>query len=258
MRETSVRVAALFDVHGNLPALNAVLDEVASEGFDVVLVGGDVLPGPMPDGCLRRLRDLGDRARFIRGNGDVDVVRMRSGESVARVPEAFHTGLLWCGDRLDDDTAQWVGRWPLTVAFDVDGVGRVLFCHATPRDENEIFTARTPDARLRPLFEGFDAEVVVCGHTHMPFDRRVGEIRVVNAGSVGMPFGDPGAFWTSLGPEGVTLRRTEYDRAAATRAFEQTGYPDAAIMRLMDPPSAEAMMDAFERVALGGATTTDD
>ncbi|MBT8487243.1 MAG: metallophosphoesterase family protein [Gemmatimonadetes bacterium] len=247
-----MRIAALYDVHGNLPALEAVLAEVVGEGFDALVVGGDVVPGPMPDACLSRLRKLGPLARFIRGNGEVDVLRFHGGESPSRVPEAFHTGMRWCADRIDDEAVRWMKGWPLTVRFDVEGLGSVLFCHATPRDENEIFTERTPEDRLLPIFEGLDASVLICGHTHIPFDRRVGGLRVVNAGSVGMPFGRRGAFWVSIGPDGVTLRRTDYDLAAATRAAAATGYPDAAIMRLEDPPDAGTMIDAFERVALGG------
>lgn len=247
-----MKIAALYDVHGNLPALEAVLADVAEEGFDAVVVGGDVVPGPMPEACLSRLRELGPLARFIRGNGEVDVLRFRVGESPARVPDAFHPGMRWCADRLDEEAARWMSDWPLTECFDVEGLGSVLFCHATPEDENEIFTERTPEDRLLPVFEGVDASVVVCGHTHIPFDRQVGPLRVVNAGSVGMPFGRRGAFWVSMGPGGLTLRRTEYDLAAATSSAVATGYPDAALLRLEEPPDAEAMIDVFERVALGG------
>jgi predicted phosphodiesterase len=102
----------------------------------------------------------------------------------------------------------------------------VLFCHATPRNENECFTRLTAEDRLLPIFQGLDVSVVICGHTHMQFDRMVGAVRVVNAGSVGMPFGEPGADWLLLGP-GVQLRHTCYDLPAAARRILATPYPQA-------------------------------
>lgn len=248
-----MKVAALYDIHGNLPALDAVLAEVIDEGCDMVVVGGDVVPGPMPADCIARLRALPVEVRYIVGNGEVDVLRCRQGQTPERVPVAFHEGLRWCGAALTEETARWMSTWPVTTRHEMEGLGRVLFCHATPRGENEVFTERTPEAQLLPAFDSVAADVVVCGHTHMAFDRSVGGIRVINPGSVGMPFGARGAFWASLGSDGVTMRRTVYDLAAAREAMEGTGYPDAAIMRLESPPEASAMIAAFERVAVGRA-----
>ena len=130
-------------------------------------------------------------------------------------------------------------------------MGHVLFCHATPRNDTDIFTAETPDAVLRPLFDRVDVELVVCGHTHMPFDRAIGRTRVVNAGSVGMPFGEPGADWLLLGPD-VQFRHTDYDRARAAERIQATAYPGArefAERSVLRPPSAREMLDAFSRSA---------
>jgi predicted phosphodiesterase len=134
----------------------------------------------------------------------------------------------------------------------VDGIGRVLFCHATPRNDTEIFTRVTAEERLRPVFDGLDAALVVCGHTHMQFDRTVGNVRVVNAGSVGMPFGAPGAYWLLLGPD-VELRRTTYDLAAAAGRIRATGYPQAdtfAERFIMRPPAEDAMLEAYSQSEL--------
>ncbi|MDX1494843.1 MAG: metallophosphoesterase family protein, partial [Longimicrobiales bacterium] len=161
-----MRLAALYDIHGNLPALEAVLREVAAEEVDLVVVGGDVVPGPMPAPCLERLRSLPMPVRFLAGNGEVDVLRFRAGEAPTRVPGAFHPGMRWCARALDDEAADWLSGWPRTQRVVVSGIGDVLFCHATPRDENEIFTERTPEERLVPIFQPTGADVVVCGHTH--------------------------------------------------------------------------------------------
>jgi predicted phosphodiesterase len=127
-----------------------------------------------------------------------------------------------------------------------------LFCHATPNDENKIFTRVTPQESLIPIFDGLNAAVVVCGHTHMQFDRTVGKTRIVNAGSVGMPFGETGAYWLLLGPA-VELRRTDYDLNKAAERIRNTDYPQAeefAEKNILHPPSENEMLKAFSRVEL--------
>src|SRR4029077_3512337 len=106
------------------------------------------------------------------------------------------------------------------------GLGDVLFCHATPRNDVEIFTRLTADEIVIPMLADAGAPIVVCGHTHMQFERRFGSTRVVNAGSVGMPFGEPGAYWLLLGAD-IELHRTIYDFDAAARAIEASDYPQA-------------------------------
>jgi predicted phosphodiesterase len=128
----------------------------------------------------------------------------------------------------------------------------VLFCHATPQNENQIFTRLTPEERLLPLFEALNVSAVVCGHTHMQFDRMVGTVRVVNAGSVGMPFGEPGTDWLLLGPD-VQLRHTHYDLAKAAEQIRDTDYPQAqdfAANNVLQPPSETKMLDLFTRAEL--------
>jgi diadenosine tetraphosphatase ApaH/serine/threonine PP2A family protein phosphatase len=138
------------------------------------------------------------------------------------------------------------------VRVQIHGLGDVLFCHATPRNDTEIFTRLTSDERLAPVFDGLDVPVVVCGHTHMQFDRTIGTIRVVNAGSVGMPFQEPGAYWLLLGPD-VQLRRTSYDLANAAERIRQTTYPQAedfAARNVLQPPSERDTLESFSRFEL--------
>jgi diadenosine tetraphosphatase ApaH/serine/threonine PP2A family protein phosphatase len=128
-------------------------------------------------------------------------------------------------------------------------LGSVLFCHATPRDDNEIFTSRTDETILLPIFDAANADVVVCGHTHMQFDRMVGKTRVVNAGSIGMPFGTPSAHWLLLGPE-IELRHTNYDRVDASRRIAATGFPNAPEFDMLNPPSSEKMLELYSKAEL--------
>lgn len=155
----------------------------------------------------------------------------------------------WVVDELTSEQLSEFAGWPLTLRLDIPGPGDVAFCHATPRDDNEIFTRLTPEHRLRPIFETANADVVVCGHTHMQFERTVSGVRVVNAGSVGMPFGEPGAYWALLGP-GLELRYTTYDVGAAAERFRATAYPDVAIYDVTRPPSESEMLEVFEAAAL--------
>jgi diadenosine tetraphosphatase ApaH/serine/threonine PP2A family protein phosphatase len=145
-----------------------------------------------------------------------------------------------------------LARWPKTLQLEIDGLGQVLFCHSTPRSETEVFTRLTPEDRLLPVFEGVNAPVVVCGHTHIQFDRMIGRTRVTNAGSVGMPFGEPGAYWLLLGPD-VQLRHTPYDLAKAAERIRATSYPQAqdfAAHNVLQPPSEREMLEAFAKAEL--------
>lgn len=253
-----MRVAALFDIHGNLPALEAVLDDIRDDGVEQIVVGGDVLPGPMPGKTLARLRALDVPVHFIYGNGERAVLAQMTATdptsvtywgsaSGAPVPEPVKEILRWTARQLDATDRGDLERWPLTVTLHIDGLGDVLFCHATPRNEIEIFTRRTPEERLLPVFAAVRAPLVVCGHSHMQFDRRIGPTRVINAGSVGMPFGAPGADWLLLGPD-VELRHTSYDLEAAADEVRRSGYPQAeefASQHILNPPSEESILTAF-------------
>src|SRR5437867_5702677 len=145
-----------------------------------------------------------------------------------------------------------LARWPKTLQLEIDGLGQVLFCHSTPRSETEVFTRLTAEDRLLPLFERLQVAVVVCGHTHMQFDRMIRRTRVVNAGSVGMPFGEPGAYWLLLGPD-IQLRHTSYDLAKAAERIRSTRYPQAedfAARNVLQPPSEEEMLKACAKAEL--------
>jgi predicted phosphodiesterase len=251
-----MRIAALYDVHGNLPALEAVLDDVRHEGVDQIVVGGDVVPGPMPRESIAALLALPLPVRFIHGNGERDLLALHHGEDVARAPQRFRDALRWTAGELPPEHLSALASWPLTARMNVPGLGDVVFCHATPRDDNEIFTRLTPARRLRPIFEATDAALVVCGHTHMQFDRKIGNVRVVNAGSVGMPFGEPGAYWALVGAE-VELRRTDYDLAAAAARITATDYPRVSEFDVSHLPTEAHMLEILEAAAIDERPTRE-
>lgn len=203
----AVRIAALYDVHGNLAALDAVLRE--ADGADMIVVGGDVASGPQPVEVLDRLAALGDRVRWVMGNADRELLRPPDSGDEAGRASRFSAALLQPPHRA------LIARFEPTI--ELDGV---LFCHGTPRSDTEIVTRLTPEERLDEL--AGDARLVVGGHTHQQFHRR----RWVNAGSVGMPYeGLPGAFWALVEDGEPDLRRTDYDIDPDT--IRATGFPDA-------------------------------
>ncbi len=258
-----MRVAALYDIHGNLPALEAVLEAVRQADVDQIVVGGDVVPGPMPCETLGRLLDLDLPTHFIHGNGEQAILAQIAGTRTgsvtywgtmtgSRPPESIIEIYRWTAAQLQPEFEPVLARWPKTLQLEIDGLRQVLFCHSTPRSETEGFTRLTPEDRLLPIFGGLNASVVVCGHTHMQFDRTIGTTRVVNAGSVGMPFGEPGAYWLLLGPD-VQLRHTPYDLAKTAECVRATSYPraeDFAAHNVLQPPSEKEMLEAFSKAEL--------
>jgi predicted phosphodiesterase len=252
-----MRVAALFDIHGNLPALEVVLDELHQADVDQVVIGGDILPGPMPHETLTRLRGLDLPVHFIHGNGELAILAQiaatRTGKvtywgttSGAPLPEPYLEIYRWTAEQLNPEDESILASWPKTLQLEIDELGTVLFCHGTPRSETEIFTRLTSEARLLPLFESLQVSVVVCGHTHMQFDRRIGKTRVLNAGSVGEPYGKPGAYWLYLGPD-VQFRCTPYDFTKAAERIRQTNHPQAEEFAhgILKPPSEQEMVEIF-------------
>ncbi len=247
-----MKVAALYDIHGNVPALEAVLRDVRGARVDEIVVGGDVVPGPMAREALALLDGLEIPVAPIVGNSEAAVLALMRGEDPGPMPPMAREVVAWTARELDPSHEQRFAGWPRLRRLWIPGLGAVVFCHGTPRHENEVFTRRTPEERLIPVFENLGADVVVCGHTHMQFDRRIGVVRVVNAGSVGMPFGGSGAHWLLLGPD-IQFRNTPYDLEKAAARIRGTAYPRAdefASCHVLNPPSEASMLEALGRTEL--------
>jgi putative phosphoesterase len=240
-----VRVAALYDVHGNLPALEAVLADAERHDPELIVFGGDVAAGLLPTETIDRLLELRDRARFVRGNADRMLVERYDGTAGPQ------EGLIdeWCAGQLERRHRDFLASFEATVV-----VGDVCFCHATPPDDERIFTRVTPAERVRELIGELEQRLVVCGHTHMQFDREIDGIRVVNAGSVGMPYGTTEACWALVDGPDIELRRTPYDLGAAAERLRKSGHThrDRLIAENLfaSPPEEEAIA-YFESQASG-------
>ena len=226
-----MRVAALYDIHGNLPALEAVLAEVEREGIDAIVIGGDIASGPpQPREVVELVRSL-PSAHCIRGNAD----RLFDEEF------AGDEGLAWLLGQLGDELAQWLASLPFQVVLD-----DTLYVHATPLDDTTIVTELTTDEKLAGLLRHVEQPRVVAGHTHMQLERRVGDKLFVNAGSVGWPYeGVPGAYWAIL-DDGVELRHTDYDRERAAELTRRSGHPRAEEIAAENILTSHSRAEAME------------
>ena len=223
-----MRTAVLSDIHGVLPALEAVLAEPDARAADRIVLTGDLAAGPLPVETLDTLVELGERALWVRGNADRELVTLRRGGQTS-IPDPIAP---WAAAMLRPDQVALLDALPLSIVLDFDRLGHALFCHATPRDDEEVVLVDSRLERWVDVFSGLDdgVSMVVCGHTHMPFVRLVDRRLVVNPGSVGMPYGGAGAHWALIDGDGsVSMRVTRFDiDAACARVTAESSYPDAA------------------------------
>jgi predicted phosphodiesterase len=245
----SVRIAALYDIHGNIHALDAVLAEVIASDADIIVGGGDVASGPFPAQTIERLMALPAPARFVMGNADRELIEAFDRPDPPPPANAAEATTQWCARQLLSRHVDFLRSFDATVTLGIEGDGSTLFCHGSPRSDEELITPATPAERVEPMLLGLSAKTVICGHTHMQFDRRISGIRLLNAGSVGMPYEKtPGAYWAMVA-EGIQLRCTAYDLDAAAVAIAATDWPMAkefALENVLTVPSPEEAIAIFE------------
>ena len=237
-----MRVAVLSDVHGNSVALAAVLAELEREQPDLIVSGGDLTWGPLPEETFALASSLD--ARFVRGNADRAVLENVSSTEREQWMQAQHT----------PEMRDFLAGFEEYVVVDVDGLGPVRFCHGSPRTDEECVTPETPEARVREFSAGVAERVIVTAHVHIQFDREVAGIRSVNAGSVGLPYeGRPGAYWALLGP-GIELRRTEYDLEETVALYRASSQPNVEqiVEMMVEPPEPREVIDHAEKVIFAG------
>ena len=237
------RVAALADVHGNAPALEAVLAEVEVEEPDLIVFCGDLTWGPLPEETLDLVRGLD--ARFVRGNAERTLL-----EAPAEPTERTR----FQAERHDRDALEFIRGFEEAVVVEVDGLGPTRFCHGSPRSDEELVTPETPVERVREFLEGVGERAVVTAHTHVSYERIVEGTRLLNPGSVGLPYeGRPGAYWALLGP-GIEHRRTEYDLDKAERRIRADGGPfaDLTMELIRTPPSRDEAIEHAEMRGFSG------
>lgn len=244
------RVAVLSDVHGNAVALEAVLRKLADVAPDLVVFGGDLTWGPLPEEARALVQPFEQSAVFVRGNAERALA-----EATRADGDALGERERWMLRRHSPSTLAFLAGFVERAVVDVDVLGAVCFCHGSPRSDEELITFATPEQRMRALLAGVGERVLVSAHTHIQFDRTVAGIRSVNPGSVGMPYeGRPGAaFWAVLGPD-VELRVTDYDLDEAVRRYRSTDDPRAEEMVeiLCAPPQPTEVAEHAEKLEFSG------
>jgi putative phosphoesterase len=239
-----VHIAVLADVHGNLPALRAVLAQLDREPVDAIVVAGDVSSGPLVRDALELLEARPEPVHWIAGNSERETVAVFDG---GEIPDgAAGRAAAWSSAQLDRRWRDTLAGWPIAVALD-----GVRFCHGSPRRDDEILTRGTPDAVLAAALADVDEALVVGGHTHQQLIRHVREDLVyVNAGSVGLPYeGRTSAFWMVVADGVAQLRETTYDRAAALAELRASGHPelddllDDSLLHPVDPDWITAFLE---------------
>jgi predicted phosphodiesterase len=244
-----MNILALYDIHGNLDALEAVLADPRAAGADAIVVGGDVVPGAFSKECLSLLRARELPVHWVRGNGERETAEAGASgleaEHVSPEDAARFTAAL-TATALGAELSSWLGTLPTTV--ELDGV---LYCHASPRSDEEMLTRISPAGRWAEALGGVEQALVVGGHTHQQDDRVVDKVRFVNAGSVGLPYeGDAAARWAWISDGTPELHKTAYDGATAGRRMLAAGWPDQDSVNagLIDPVDPMFVTKLFEGV----------
>jgi putative phosphoesterase len=242
-----VRVAALADVHGNAPALEAVLGEVQRARPDLIVFCGDLTWGPLPEETVALVQPL--NALFVRGNAERELLALFD-----ELPADATERQRFLVERHGPPERELVAGFREHVVVEIDGLGPTRFCHGSPRSDEEVVTEATPEERAREFLVGVEERAIVTAHTHVSYQRRVDGTLLLNPGSVGLPYeGRPGAYWALLGPD-VEHRRTEYDLDEAERRIraEENPFGELTMELLRTPPTrAEAIAYGEERVFAG-------
>lgn len=221
------RIAVIADIHANLPALEAVLDDIAALDVDELLVNGDLVGrGPQGSAVIARVRELG--LRSTRGNHEDYLLSFRKHE----VPEEWLTDPAyschrWMADELRASDVEYLDLLPFTLTSEKEPQLRLY--HGSPRSHTEGLGVWTEEAVLREHLDSIEESVLVVAHTHRPAQWQFGDETIVNVGSVGLPFnGDTRAQYAVFHGSGssfeVELRQVDYDRSRILEVYEHSGF----------------------------------
>jgi predicted phosphodiesterase len=241
-----VRIAVLADIHGNAPALRTVLAEIDRQPVQAIVVAGDLAGGPLVRASLELLRARPEPVHWVSGNSERETVAAYDGVPQSDGPAGL--AARWSAGQLDAAWRDELASWPIALSLD-----DVLFCHGSPRKDDEILTTATPDDVFAEALDGVSERLVVGGHTHRQFIRTIRDDLVyANAGSVGLPYeGRRGAFWMTVDDGTPELRHSDYDVPAALEEMRAAGHPfdDLFQESVIEPADPDSVAEFFERRA---------
>ena len=240
-----MRIAVIADIHGNLVALDAVLDDLARDPFDELICLGDVaLRGPQPRECIDRLRELG--CPVVMGNTDEWLLGAAPAWQQPDEHDPVMAIDLWGAAQLPPEARSFLSGFRPTIEYSLGTTDGICFFHGSPRSNSENIFSTTPESELEQMLDGCHATVLVGGHTHIQMLRRKSDRTIVNVGSVGLPFLRPSlnvfdAKHLPIGPWAeyalidcpggrlsVNFRRVPIDLGALERSAHESGMPHAA------------------------------
>lgn len=243
------RVAVLGDVHGNAVALAAVLEELRGEEVDLAVWTGDLSWGAEPTATLELVRSLEIPSLYVRGNAERALQELADGTHEEPTERER-----WMLDSHSSDDVAFTRTFAHSQTVEIHGLGGTFFTHGSPRSDEELLTAGTPDERITASTSEISEIVLVTGHTHSQYDREAAGVRALNPGSIGMPYEEQtGAYWAVLGPD-VELRRTEYDVEEAVARLRASGIPgpEPLAETLLSPPTPAELIEHAERLEFSG------
>ncbi|MDC7123936.1 MAG: metallophosphoesterase family protein [Spirochaetales bacterium] len=244
------KIAAIYDLHANYAAIEAVLKEIEHIGVDLLLIGGDVISGPLPNESLDLLKRSGLPSEYILGNAESDVLNNLSGQKINGLSARADEEAIWLTNVLSKENIECISNWQQRVSVESCNMGQILFCHGSPRSNQEVFTPSTTNTRLTEIFKNTAESIVVCGHTHMQFELKLDNLQIVNAGSVGMPFGEMDACWLLI-DEKFNFMHTKYDVNKASYLVKNSDYPYAESFienNIVTTPEILDMLKIFDQI----------
>ncbi len=250
-----MRIAVLADIHGNLPALRASLAEIDRDPVDALVIAGDIAGGPLVRDSLELIAARPEPTRWVKGNAEREAVAAFDGAAVS--DDEAGRSAAWSAGQLDPRWRDEIAAWPIALEFD-----GIVFCHGTPRSDDEMLTRATPDDVMLEALADAGERPVVGGHIHQQQLRRIdGRLVYANPGSIGLPYeGRPGAFWMVIDAGVPELRTTTYDLTAAVGELRASGFADLdAQLResLLDPVDPGYVAAYFEHLAGRGEDPGD-
>lgn len=252
-----MKIAVLSDIHGNIDALKAVIDDVRAKEIDkVVLLGDLAFSGPFPKETLDYIRENLSDSTIIQGNTDEMIVKAFSDANYPHIPKnkTMANALIYSQKVLSNEDKEFLANLPEQHSEEIDGL-KLLFVHGSPRRNDEGITQKLKYSELEEIFEGVDANIIFCGHTHFPIIHQVGKKTVVNVGSVGRPFGEnPRAVYVMLDLTEIAQRKfdlehryVKYDHNKVADDLENCDFEGSDILAEMLRRATDKFPDKAER-----------